>query len=129
MKKLSALVTLFTISLVFLAGCKNYRNGQEICIFNDTIVKCDQDSKYVAVMGFKGIYVLYGEYRIIGKVAKAGTLLGYTSSCQFDISELLKKYPAYASDRVNKAAALQHIWIEKHAPHKAPKATEHSLRP
>lgn len=101
------LVTLFTSSVLFgTVGCR-YEEITEPLPFKDKIMKVDVTAKYEAALGLKGIYILDGEYKVPGKIAKAGTLLGYTSCSRFMILEFIEAYPQFSDDRVKLAAEKQ----------------------
>lgn len=117
-----ALKALFISSLVVLTGCKDYRDSLEFRHFSDTIVKRVDNGGSVVALGGRGIYVLAGEYHVMGKVAKAGTLMGYLASYQYDIYELLAKYPELSNEKVLTAAKKQKDWLTKHGKYETPEA-------
>jgi hypothetical protein len=121
-RQLLRILCIFNL-LLLVTGCRESSASPEICEFKDTLIDMRKTSKCTAAVGLKGIYVISGEYQVIGKVVKAGTLLGYTSSSQYRIYELLEKYPDYASPEAVKAARKQQVWINKHGVHSAQETT------
>ena len=86
------------------------------CEFDDTVIGKEVNKKYIVALGYKGVYVIQGEFPAIGKVGKPGQLLGYSGSCEFPLEQFLIKHPEYMTEIATRLAVRQAKRFKHHVP-------------
>lgn len=99
--------------LMSLSGCNTSQIPQH---FDDQIWDSKSTKKFQTVTGWKGIYVLHGDFKTLNLKVGAGELLctqGAVRKEPFVISELLAKFPEFATEESRAEASKQDAVIKK----------------